>query len=117
MRDARKFVRACCPEASFTGASSSHTRPPGGSLVSSKPVSGDGSSATVSESGCPAFSSMFWSLRAYPSRVTESVYGPGGRSIDTGDLSPTLTLSTSTVASAGVMASSMRPGLTALLYQ
>ena len=80
-------------------------------------MSGDGSRATVSDSGWPALSSMFWSLRAYPSRVTESVYGPGGRSIDTGDLSPTLTLSISTVASPGVVVSSMRPGLTALLYQ
>ena len=40
-------------------APSSQTSPPGGSLVSSKPVSGDGSSVTVSASGCPALSSMF----------------------------------------------------------
>ena len=110
MRDARKFVRTCCPEGALIGASSSHTRPPGGSLVSSKPVSGEGSSLTSSGNGCPALSSMFWSLRAYPSRVTDSVYGPGGRSSDSGDLSPTLTLSMSTVASAGFIVSSMRPG-------
>src|SRR5262245_6598473 len=117
MRDARKFVRACWPDDSLTALPSSQTMPPGGSLVSSNPVSGEGSSATVSDSGWPALISMFWSLRAYPSRVTDNVYGPGGFSIETGDLSPTLTLSTSTVASAGVVASSIRPGLIALLYQ
>jgi hypothetical protein len=64
MRDARKSVFACCPGLAMSGSSSSHTSPPGGSLVSSKPVPCDGSSVTVSPSGCPALSSMFWSLRA-----------------------------------------------------
>jgi len=63
MRKARKSVRACWPDAPLMGAPSSQTSPPAGSLVSSKPVSGDGSSATVSGSRCPARTSMFWSDR------------------------------------------------------
>ena len=41
------------------GAPSSQTNPPGGSLVSSKPVSGEGSSVTASGSGWPACTSTF----------------------------------------------------------
>jgi hypothetical protein len=49
--------------------------------------------------------------------VTESVYGPGDFSTDSGDLSPTFTLSIRTIASGGIVVSSIRPGLMALLYQ
>ena len=77
MREARKFGARLLPRRLLDGRAVQPDQPPGGSLVSSKPVSGDGSSATVSASGCPALQLDVLIVAHVPVARDRQRVGPG----------------------------------------